>query len=151
MRWTRDADLAFLWAAYRKGAFNDVLLPDLPVQNFKEAVMDMMASVDLNWVVTIGDDLVGLFMARIVGHGHAIEPQVDWMPWASKRQQLEATFAFLSMVSREWKVLVYSAEKDAPFYGRLATKYRILRKGCKIVNYFGGGDDAMLYYSPGPF
>lgn len=128
-----------------------MLLKDMPALTFGQAMDAYIGSVSFDWVVEVGQQPVALFLGNSIAAGRGAEIQVDWMPWATPRNRLEATAAFIKFASQQHKLFLYADVGDDRLFALLASRYRMLRKGCKIINYHGGGRDAMFYYSPGPF
>ena len=148
MRIPTDPDFSYFYAAYKQGGFKDHIIADLPPLLFQDAMEQLLGSVSYDWIVDVGRLPVGLFLGKEVMAGYAAEIQVDWFPWATPRNRVEATAAFIKYASRQIKLFIYADSGSELFFTRLATQYRMLRKGCKIT---GGGEDKMFFYSPGPF
>lgn len=146
--------MRWLWAAYRMGTWNTVLQEGLSQSEFKEVVIDILGQVEYDWVFDVKTDKglrpVGLVTAQQRFEGNAIEPHVDWFPWATARNRLECSIQFLRDIGREVKIFLYVEEKDEKFWNRV-WQYKVLKKGCKIHDCYGTGRDAMMYYTPGPF
>lgn len=125
----------------------------LPPQAFRERMTEIIASTDHDWILeargNTGPRPVGLVLAANMGRGRAIEPHVDWFPWATGRNKVEASAVFLRDVSRNWKVFVFADAENAAFWHRMV-RYRILRRGCKVPDYYARGDDAWMFYTMGP-
>lgn len=140
--------MGFFWAAYEDGTFSDVLVRDLTPLAFQNAMAEMIGSIHYDWVVEL-DRPIGLFLGNAMAAGRGAEVQVDWMPWATPRDKLEATAVFLREVPKQLKVFIFSSQEHDAFFARLS-RYRLLRNGCKVLNYFGAGKDATMYYTVPP-
>ena len=154
IRQTNDFDLRWLWAAYQKGVWNDVLAEGLSQADFKNTVIEILGAVEFDWVFEVRTDKglrpVGLVTAQSRFAGRAIKPHVDWFPWASPRNRLECGIQFVKEIGREVKIFLYIKEKDDKLWNRV-WQYKVLKKGCKIHDCYASGEDAMMYYTPGPF
>ena len=146
--------MGWLWAAYKKGLWTDMLPENASKDNFEDCVVDILSKVDLDWIFEVhtqdGMRPVGIVGADFRFEGHAIEPHVDWFPWATPRNKIESIVNFLTEIGKQYKIFVYSTAVDLPFWERIH-KYKVLVKGCKITDCCGRGEDAMMYYTPGPF
>ena len=123
-------------------------MPGLDPLPFRSAMVDMLGSEAYDWIVA-ADKPIGLFLGNSMAAGRGAEVQVDWMPWATPRQRLEATATFLREVSKTVKIFIFCNEESERFFFRLA-RYRMLRKGCQVLNYYGGGEHAQMFYTPTP-
>lgn len=123
-------------------------MPDLAPKDFKDAMLDYMGTVQYDWIVA-SDRPLALFLGTVMGGQRGVEVQVDWMPWTTARQKLEATATFLREVSKVMKVYLFSDEASERFFFRLC-RYRMLRQGCQVLNFYGGGENARLFYTAGP-
>lgn len=145
--------MRWLWAAYQSGVWKEILVEGLSQQEFSETVTDMLGMVDHDWIVEIKTDKglrpVGLITGDNRFMGHGIEPHVDWFPWATPRNKLECAIQFIKQTGKETKLFLYIRE-DLKFWERV-WRYKVLKKGCKINDCYGSGEDAVMYYSPGPF
>ena len=140
--------MRWLWAAYKLGMWRENLPGNLSQQAFEERAMEIIASTPYDWIVDApGDDglrPVGLFLGQNVGTG--IEPFVEWFPWATNRNQMEATAVFLKEISKQFKIFIFAAEDAAKFWSHF--KHRgMVRQGCKVIDYFSRGEHAMLFYT----
>jgi len=148
-----DSDLRYLWAAYRLGFWYEMLDEDMTQDAFKERAMELLASVDYDWIIEArhGEGMrpVGIILAAQLMDGRRIEPHVDWFPWATPRNMFEGAAAFLREVSKRFKILVYVEERERAFWERLK-QYRLLRHGCKVIDHFSRGEHAFFFYTAGP-
>lgn len=144
-----DSDLAYFWAAYQDGSFADLLMPGLEPETFRDTFIDtFLGGAQYDWVA-VSDKPLGLFLGNPMAAGRGAEVQVDWMPWTTPRQRLEATATFLRESSKLLKIFIFSDAKSEDFFMRL-TRYRMLRRGCKVLNYAGGGEHALMFYTATP-
>ena len=149
MRQVTDADLKFFWAAYKDGTWSDLIYGGLDPASFTEAMTDMMGAVGFDWVLEVGGKPIGLVLGRTLAAGRVLEPQVDWMPWATMRNKMEGIAVFLREVGKLFKIFVFATEADKPFYERFC-RYRLLRRGCIVTKHFGPDAHGYFFYTPGP-
>lgn len=69
--------------------------------------------------------------------GRRIEPHVEWLPWASSRNKLEGALKYLNVRRKQAPVIIWSSERDAPFFERL-TSYALLRKVGPVFGLYDG-------------
>lgn len=147
--------MRWLWLAYERGMWHDHLHDKLSAIAFEEWMLDLLASatnvdrtMSYDWVVEArGEDgmcPVGLILGKEVGTG--IEPFVEWFPWATPRNQLEATAVFLKEVSKQFKIFVFAPEDANRFWTRFI-QYGMIRRGCRVIDYFSRGEHAILFYT----
>lgn len=144
--------MRWFWAAYQMGAWRDLMEGGMPRALFRERMMEVIASAPYDWVVEAkgedGNRPVALLLGFIVGR--AVEPAVEWFPWATPRNQVEATAVFLKEISKVHKIMVFAPESANRFWGRFS-QYRMIRRGCKVLDYFSRGEHAMMFYTTGPY
>ena len=137
------------------GMWREELSGHLSQDGFMEKFLEIASKASYDWILEApGDDglqPVGLILARRVVTGESldqeiIEPFVEWFPWATNRNRLEATAVFLREIPKQFKVFVFAAEGAVSFWGRFV-RYGMVRRGCKVVDYFSRGEHAMLFYT----
>lgn len=147
-----SADMAWLWAAYQMGGYKEILPTGLGDDAFTDTVLDLIEQMDMAWIIDApnakGMQPVGLVLGRFFSGGRALEPHVDWFPWATARNKLEGAAQFLRQVSRQYKIFLFIREEELPFYERVC-KYRVMTRGCKINDHFAPGRWAMMFYTVG--
>ena len=135
------------------GAWREMMDDGLTTAAFRERFLEIVGAVPHDWIIeakgNTGPRPVALVLAGTVGAGRIIEPHVEWMPWATNRNKVEAVSTFLRDVGRSWKIFIFVDERNEPFWRRMV-RYRILRRGCKVSDHFARGDDAWFYYTTGP-
>ena len=155
VRQTLDSDMRWLWAAYEMGMWREKLSGHLSQDGFEEKFLEIASMVSHDWIVEAqGNDglqPVGLVLGQKVitsveNDCEVIEPFVEWFPWATNRNQLEATAVFLKEISKQFKIFVFAAEDAVPFWNRFV-RYGLVKRGCKVVDYFSRGEHAMLFYT----
>ena len=143
-----DSDMRWLWAAYQQGMWRDVMSGNLSPQGFEEKALEFIASSPYEWIVEAqGDDgarPVCIFLAQPVGVG--IEPMVQWFPWATPRNKVEAIAVFLKEISKQMKIFIFACDEKVRFWERMVP-YGLVRRGCKVVDYFARGENAMMFYT----
>ena len=150
VRGVNDSDMRWLFAADRLGMWRDMISGDLSAQAFEEKALEIIAAAPSEGIIDApGSDgmrPVAIILGQRLGTG--IEPFVDWFPWATNRNQMEATAVFLKEISKQVKIFVFAAE-DAIKFWSLFKRYGMVRQGCKVIDYFSRGEHAMLYYTTG--
>ncbi len=157
VRLTGDSDGRWLWAAYQMGMWREKFSGNLSQDAFEEKFLELALTdgVSYAWMLDAqgkdGLQPVGLILGQQVLTGknvdrEIIEPFVEWFPWATPRNQVEATAAFLKYISREIKIFVFAPE-DAIRFWNLFVRFGMVRRGCKMIDYFSRGEHAMLYYT----
>lgn len=143
--------MRWFWAAYRMGTWNEIFPEGLQQDAFSEKVLELVASVDVDWLIEDSKlRPIGVVLGNFRFGGHGVEPHVEWFDWATPRAKLEAVAHFLRQVGKTYKIFLYITEKDLKFWERVWS-YRLLKKGCKISDCYGVGDHATMYYTAGPF
>jgi len=155
VRQTLDSDMRWLWAAYEMGMWRDELSGHLSQAGFEEKFLEMAGDVAYDWILEAqgsdGLQPVGLVLGqRVMASAEAdheiIEPFVQWFPWATNRNQLEATAVFLKEISKNVKIFVFAAEDAVLFWNRFVQS-GLVKRGCKVIDYFSRGEHAMLFYT----
>lgn len=145
--------MRWLWAAYQMGTWRELMDEELSQRAFTERMKELIADVDQDWILEArgesGNRPVGLVLATSLASGRSIEPFVQWFPWATTRNQMEGTAAFLREVSKRFKIFVFAEEKSGDFWQKFI-HYGMIRRGCKVMDHFSRGEHAMMYYTAGP-
>ena len=148
-----DSDMRWFWAAYRRGWLRELIDEGLSKDGFAERMIEIIGAVDYDWIIeargTEGIRPVGLVLAHSFPDGRIVVPHVDWFPWATSRNIMEGSAVYLREVNKRFKIFIYSDEQSEPFWHRMV-QYRILRRGCKVIDHFSRGDFSMFYYTRGP-
>jgi hypothetical protein len=130
------------------GMWREVMAGNLSREGFEEKMLEIMGAVPYDWILEAQSDNglrpVGLILGKQVGSG--VEPFVEWFPWATARNQIEATAAYLKEVSKQLKIFVFAEESANRFWSHFVY-YGLVRRGCKVIDYFSRGEHAMLYYT----
>lgn len=139
-------DLGILWVAHTKSPFT--WLPDgLEQSDFAASIQEIYQGEDL--LIAEDDNRqfknkkgpVALFSLKT--NGWKYEPHVQFMPWATKKNILRTTVAFLQFVRYSKKVgciVVYSMENSLPLFDKCCD-YGVLHKVGLIPNGDPRGDE----------
>ena len=148
--------MRWLWAAYKMGMWREQLSGHLSQEAFEEKFLELATDgVAYDWILEApgldGLQPVGLILAQRVVTGKnvdqvVIEPFVEWFPWATPRNQIEATAAFLKYISKDFKIFVFAPQDATKFWG-LFKRHGLVRQACKMIDYFSRGEHAMLFYT----
>lgn len=142
-------DIATLWVGHKKNTFRWIK-PDLDQAKFAKAIElmasneDLMVSEDENRHFKDKKGIVGLIV--ISSDGWKYEPHVQFMPWATKKNVLRTTVAFLQFIRYSKKVgvcCVYALEDSQTLFDKCC-EYGVIHKVGKIVNGSPKGDE-LLY------
>lgn len=116
-------------------------------------MIEIISAADHDWILEArspkGQHGVGLVLAKSFAAGRAIEPHVDWFPWATRRNKIESMAAFFRQVGKMFKIFIFSPEDETKVWGWYA-KRRMLTRGGQIVDHFAVGQHARLFYTRGP-
>lgn len=155
LRQVMDSDWRWLWAAYQSGMWREDMAGNLTPRGFEEKMLDVIGGAKYDWVAEApGDDglrPVGLCLGRVLVEGadterEHIEPFVEWFPWATPRNKVEATALFFKELSKQFKIFVFAPEGANDWWTRFV-QYGLIRRGCKVIDYFSRGQHAMLFYT----
>ena len=59
---------------------------------------------------------------------------------------MKATGVFLKESSEQVMIFVFAEEGATKFWNRFV-QYGMVRRGCKVIDYFSRGEHAMLFYT----
>lgn len=145
-------ELGILWVAYQKNPFY-WLEKNLSQTDFAKSIEEISSREDLliwedsNKNFKSGKGMVGV--CSLSTNGWKYEPHVQFMPWATKRNKLRTTVAFLQYIRYSKKVgacVVYSLEDSIPLFDKCC-EYGVLHRVGKIVNGDPRGDEYMYSVS----
>lgn len=139
-----DEDVAYIWAACRKGMkipqVPDALAAEPFRQTFAQMVLD---NYDACWTLFANDERIGLAFA------FWLHPQVEqmvfngftWFPWSSPRSRLEGAVKFFHIVRREIPMIGFVGADQIGFFDVLKGHGIIRRVGTAHIM----GDSAATY------
>ena len=139
-----EDDWPFLIAAYKKGAFDDVLkmlqrtldlpeIEELTNEEFRALFTELFRTGEYAVLTAMAsafrkmDAQVPVGLVDLNSEGHRMVPRVMWFPWASPRNKIEATVKFLDDHRKDRLVLIYDNEKSHLFFVRMA-RYGLLKR-----------------------
>lgn len=147
-----DEHIAYIWAAYKRGALAEFsALPEgLSPERFREHLFAFVGrtleSGGEIWIAlkpTENEQIpVGMFIGFI--NSWYMEPHWYWFPEASARNRLEVTLRFLIDMKERFKLIVWVAESDWPFFDHLC-KYGVIRTVGKYRKFLPDDRDAFLF------
>jgi hypothetical protein len=117
--------MRFVWAAYKKGALEDMggsfALPNMDAEAFKLAFEEVSARFSEAWTIWAptkrGFIAVGIvFSAFAPSLPYRVIGGIAWFPWASKRNVIEGTVAFFSGARREVPTVAYAIDEHKRVY-----------------------------------
>lgn len=151
VRETQAEDLKFAWAAYRKGALeelNPIFGSDMGLEDFKIALPELLLSYgNTLWTLVApvpGREampvgmVTGFVKGRVIHDTHFV-----WFPWASPRVKLETAKEFLERSRKEFFVMGYPSEDFEKFFDALVDM-GTLKRGCRFHGLLPG--KAVIFY-----
>ena len=159
---TQHKDLAYFWAAYKKGAFNAI--PDV-IENaspdeftawfedwaqgtfgtfFRDDDGAWQSAAVPMWTFWVKDKPVG-FVVCWLHESVLIGGMAIWFPWASPRQIISAAASFLHglATSDTMTMIEFAHEKDGPFFNRMMDWGLMRRVG--TAHSFTSGERTLVY------
>jgi len=141
-RYFAKEDMKYLWAAYKKDGL-PALPENLNKEEFTDLVTEFLSGFSEVFIIespTIRGKIPVAIITTLVTS--RTEPNVDWFPWASNRNKLEAAAYFLSKM-RKRPILIWANKETTPYFTRLA-QYGVLRRIGK-AHKFVDGQDQMIF------
>ena len=148
-------DLAILWAAYRKGAFEN-LIGDLDQVSFTDKMISIISKYHWSWVIedknpsfSTKEGPVGIMVAKF--NGWEMEPHFLPFPWATPRNRIKAIVGFAMMARYEKGIgilNIFSQEKDRDFFKHLGKRYGVMYFVGKVPR-GNNGKDRYVFYGRG--
>lgn len=137
--------LRYLWAAYRKG-WRAHFSPDLDAGEFAERALALVLKVYEGGgevFVLEGESVLGRMPVGIVTMVYAIrpnqtpraEPHIDWFPWATARNKLEAMLRLVLEVNRNF-LLVTTVRQGDERLPRHLIRYGAVRQVGRFNTWF---------------
>ena len=112
---TYSKDMGILWSAYKAGSFH--MPPDLKQEDFVKAIEDQFSSFHQVWIVDDrnkafqkGNGQVGLVLTQVTDL--IVDARFGFFKWATKRNILRTTAAFLNMVKHSTKTGICLVRAD---------------------------------------
>lgn len=146
-------DLRWLWAAYRIDRCAGDLPEGIERDNFETEILarvqqsvgvwTMQAPVPSRGVIPVG--IVTAWSSVRLPH-HIREIHCTWFPWATPRNKIESAVNFIHRMRMSFELFWPSKMSTVKFFEHVC-KYGIARRMCAWRNYFGKGDDAMMFQS----
>jgi len=144
-------DFGIVWVAYKKNPFDSITRwHDSPIET-PDQLLQIILNIPEGTELLIAEDVngdVGGFgpvgIVRVHSDGWAVEPHVEFFPWATARNKLASTVAFLQMV-RYKKIGVcniYCLDDSVELMDK-ACAYGVLHRVGKIPNGSQLGDLTM--------
>jgi len=140
-----EEDWKWLWAAYKKGSFSDILKEDLSQKEFVETASILFQHAVGLYTIFSGEKAVGLIMIidRIFLVDHYLEPHISWFDWATDRNKIEGVAKMVLELRKLAPVFIQVPVETSKFVTHIA-KYGILRRVGRLDQ---NGEDKFLYES----
>lgn len=154
------ADLQWLFAAYKKDGFGPMFAPDMTAAEFRDEATAFLQRQQHSWLIVAPSTRGPIPVALVFGssEGHRLFPHAIWFPWATARNRLEGTVAYLHEATEQGMlVIIPSGKTFLPFFTKLM-RYGILKRVGVIPGWFadnatanrsveGPGTEAMFFYA----
>ena len=148
-----DSDMRWLWAAYKLDTWAGRMFEGMSQEQFNDDVISIVSAADVAHIIEApcdrGMQPVGIVLGRVFGKGRCLEPHVDWFPWSTVRNRMEGAAHYLKHVGRSFKIFLFIDQENLKFWERIYD-YRVIVRGCKVVDHYGPGEPAMMFYTLGP-
>ena len=146
--------MKWAWAAYSKGAFKNLpdFADDLDTRDFEKMLLENFLPYEAVYTLTAptarGADTPVGFVGAYMRTG-IMEPHVQWYPWASLRNRLEAMVNFINEMRREVWMQFIVPQHDRLFFDIMTSEgYGILWRIGPIFDHpFLRGEPGMMYQS----
>lgn len=147
VREPREADMPFLWAAYRLGWRADGMLPDGLEAGpmFDEAVGAAFGGFPVLLVAEQFGRPQGVF--ALPWASRATTAHADWFPWAKPRTRLAGWARLIAGLRDTRKLVIFAKPEDDQFFQHLS-HYGLLRGKGPIPRFFDHGP-SVLFVSAG--
>jgi len=146
IRLANPDDLALYFYAYRVQTGKD------PGEKYRKFVTKELSCYDHIRVVedinmAFGGGFAPVGLAKAMYNEWKLEPHADWFPWATPRNKLRCSVAYLykQRCSKDVGVTIVHAQKEAAHYFRHLKKYVPLYPVGKIPAGHPEGDDFVFY------
>lgn len=148
-------DLAYVWAAYKKGAFEPAggVFADggqMSAAQFRDAFTEqIVGNFDACWTLFAKTKERGMAPVGIVvgfwthpGARFMILERMVWFPWSTARNRVEAAVNFFTHMRREVPMLGFARDPDKAFFVVLM-RHGIIRQVGTSMTVFGDAPAAV--------
>lgn len=123
--------MAYLWAAYKKGALSEMGLDDgMTSEQFDDAFAASIERFTNGWII-VADTKRGRLPAGILFGTmtpfFTIMSGGAWFPWATRRNVVEGTVAFFAAKRREFPIMFPADEPSKRLY-EICCMHGVLRR-----------------------
>ena len=147
-----DEHIAWLYAAHKRGGFrhypqfNEEMSPEV----FETKFLETVAPFDVAWILTApnqkGDDTPVGFVGAFIRHT-IMEPHVEWFPWATPRNKLEAATNFINNFRKDFWIQLVVDIKHRNFFDHIRELGILWRVGPVFDYPLIEGNTGMIYHS----
>lgn len=144
-------DIKYLWAAYKTGALESLGFdkPDMSPDEFRETVeRAVLERCHAAWTL-FADTRKGFLPVGVVlaawapNASYLIVTGMSWLPWASKRNKVEAMVGFLNSVRKEFPLMFYAIFEHLRMY-EVCAKHGVVRRVGTSLNAIPGKQCAVF-------
>lgn len=131
-----ESDIKYLWAAYNKGMWDGVIEFGLSKDEFVDVVYQGLALSDAIFLISGKNSVgnIGVLTIKPIFFGQKLyhRPHIDFFPWATDRNKLEACAESIVDLRKQYSLLIdCDKETNIKFVTHVA-KYGILRRVGKL-------------------
>jgi hypothetical protein len=127
-----EDDMPFLWAAYRKGVWGDILRDDLTRDEFSEAIY-LLSKQKMLFAIKAPNKYPVVGIAGMTPGEHCDQADAEWFPWATTRNKLEGSIRAILTLRDLSPFLIWANESQTEFLTHVA-RYGVLRRMGKFIN-----------------
>lgn len=142
-RLVEERDARWIYAAYKKGAFEPIER-DLDPQAFLAELVQRSIGAKMHIAISNERPICLSFLIPI--NPNLTDLHAVWFPWATPREVMSATARFLNDQRHETSILITSEDKTRANFIHMC-KYGLLRLVGKVENYFEGERPAHVFQS----
>lgn len=144
-------DIKYIWAAYKKGELSAIGLAkeDMTPDEFRQTVeRGIVENCHAAWTLIAetgkGFIPVGIVLAAWAPNAsYLIVTGMAWLPWASKRNKVEAMVGFLNGVRKEFPLMFYALFEHLRMY-EVCAKHGVVRRVGTSLNAIPGKQCAVF-------
>lgn len=124
-----SSHMRWLWAAYRKGLWQDVAGSELDQEAFAEFVATVAEGLSEAFIITAPNETEDMPVAvgSVIERSVWLEPHLDFFPWATPRNKIEAAVKF-ALEMRKIKPLFIAVERKHQSWTDHILRYGVISR-----------------------